>query len=511
MPVKMLDIQHPYYAEKVAYWNDIGIMYELGSRFKANAANFIRQLPREPHDAYLTWRLPRATAKPFLQSCISYYKGALFAQEPTADFAGATQGIDIEAFLSNMDGKGSNLQSFIQDLFSSDDCSGSNLALYKWAYVLIDLPQIDDDLPSLGAQKAVGALQPRLVIYHPTQVINWQDDDDGSLNWAVIKTQERESAFGQPAKVYAVWTYFGEDSFVRYRAEIKSDKPVEFASKVAEGPHALTAESECPLFRIDIGGSLDFTAATWPSILEYCDQDNLLSSALAENNRPIPVTTGGAVKVPDAGAWSRLELEDPGAKAFFLEISGNGIAATQHRLTELHEQIYTGWHRKAEGKSSHATANAQSGTSKMVDEKPSAAVLDAYGSKLKSFISMVLKWATGADSVTINGFDFKQKSTIDDSASVLAMADALRPGQPTVSEDALREAQKDLIRNAFPNLDPLRMKQMLAQVDAAPTADAIAAKRAADMVSAGLASSQTGGQDPLLGPLTRDLQGRNGA
>ena len=482
LPIKDLDREASAYTENKAYWQKLRLMYKLGESFPASM--FLQKLPHEANDVFL-WRCNIAAPTPFLSSCTAYYKGAFFSRDVEVKIDGVSIGIDEEAFRQDIDGAGNGVKPFLEKLFSSDN---SNLLLNRYAFVLIDRAVVEEDVLSLAAQTTSGALQPRLVLYHPLQVINWSLEESDQFKWVMVKTCREENQFPKAPIKYDVWTYYDDTNWIRYEAQIKdaggisSGQQTTTARKVGEGVHATAGSNECPMLRLDIGEDLWFANASWNIVLAHLNLDNLLQAALSENNRPIPVYTGtDKPETPSGGGWSAITLPDSNSKAFYLEMSGTTIGAMQTRCTEMYEQVYNAWHRKNQGKSSHATASASSGASKREDDRPAAAVLDSLGEAITKFFARVIKLATGATDVTVNGFDFRPQSTVEDSAAVLAAKEAC-PGSPTFH----RILERDLFSKTCPNASEGDSTKVFQEIETAPSVADQQALRSQQIVDAGL-------------------------
>ena len=202
-PVKQLAARHPEFDQRADSYDDFATLYEGGRSIKDRVTQFLRKRPKELADVY-TVRQQNFSYTNLLGNIVGWYGSALFKSAPqivkkvagkTGDAANAIPA-DVDAFCSafeaNCDGAGGSYVDFWPQVLES-------MLLYCAGYVLVDLPSPsgDDDASprSLGQQQRAGLLNPYLVFYDPRQIINWECDAQGNLEWVVIYVRVREQEF----------------------------------------------------------------------------------------------------------------------------------------------------------------------------------------------------------------------------------------------------------------------------------------------------------------------------
>lgn len=99
--------------------------------------------------------------------------------------AGSSRQQEWESWLKDVDRRGTTMDRFMAD-------SGRFALIFGHIFIATDMPRISEQ-PRTEAERRAQSLRPYLVPYFPTEVPNWQLDDDGSLVWIRF----REMAQGQ--------------------------------------------------------------------------------------------------------------------------------------------------------------------------------------------------------------------------------------------------------------------------------------------------------------------------
>ncbi len=136
---------------------------------------YLPQEPREPPDAYKA-RLGRSVFCHFLPEAISGLAGVLNS------FTLASPPKSMEARLSNIDGKGNSLKTWLLD--------GNSLVLRDGAVCI----QVEMPPNEARTNKEVldNGIAPYLVKRERSKVINWRFHEDGKLDWVIFLEAEQE-------------------------------------------------------------------------------------------------------------------------------------------------------------------------------------------------------------------------------------------------------------------------------------------------------------------------------
>jgi hypothetical protein len=383
LPVSAVDAHHEEYDALKVFYSMIGPLYRGGFELQQHASLYLRKRPVEPPAVYLA-RTLEFTYQNILQSGIGWYQTGLYADSPAVFTAGkdgkrTTDGL-LDEFLENADRCGKSLV----------DCSKkwlTDAALNGVAFVLIDLPG-STIASNFREQKARGDLNAYITTFDASQVINWSCDQAGNYEWVVIKTQRSERVFGKKPLVIDQWYLFDRQNFTLYEAPVTSGKDVptgddRLAEVVDFGPHALKPWTRVPVRKIELPDHLWLAYRVYLQVLDHLNQDNSFSWALKQANLAVPVIAGPYEDKPVMSETAYIHFQEKDTTLTFAEQSGMSFTVAAARIAALREEIYRQMHLQAQGRSSSASASANSGYSKEMDMAPSKDVANAFGNILR--------------------------------------------------------------------------------------------------------------------------------
>ncbi|MCC6591594.1 MAG: hypothetical protein IT168_33215 [Bryobacterales bacterium] len=486
LPVEFLDAQHPDYVLNAGSLDDIELLYRGGQNLKSHAERFLIKRPRELSEVYRA-RCERFTYQNILGTALGWYQSALFADDPDILIrhgeveAGDVQREPYMRFFADCDRAGTTFVDLWRD-------AALSLMLYRSAFFLTDLPKIGDQPATLAEQKALGALDPYLVLYDPRQVINWECDAYGNLSWVVIATVSDQRSFGAATTIFDRWYYFDRTTCGVYEARReKNGEKAETAALIHSGPHALAEAGRVPVRWIQLPESLWLANRAHLQVIDHLNQDNSYSWALFMACHPVPVIKGDYKQPPQNTEVSYIHLAENGAFEW-AEPSGASFEHSANRIAALREEIYRQLYLQAQGRSSTASASAQSGFSKEMDMAPSRDVLNGFGDVIRAGMKNVLLdvAAIRGDDLTFNvtGFDFDAEDPAD-IESDQATLDMSIPSS-TLRKEIWKRAAMRKLKDARPEI----RESVKAEIDASPNdpeADRLAARTNA--IRAGLTSA----------------------
>lgn len=114
------------------------------------------------------------------------------------------------------------------------------------AWILADLPQVDPALAaaasSLADQEALGLRSPYLCLVDASEVIDWDQDEDGTLLyvWRHTTSRRRTDPTSERNSTLHCWTLYDAVGWARYELEIKDGTPPNPETPVplkGKGPH----------------------------------------------------------------------------------------------------------------------------------------------------------------------------------------------------------------------------------------------------------------------------------
>jgi hypothetical protein len=373
-----IDREHPEYLALKHVWRRYRDLYIGGERLKLHAQEYLLPRQREPGDVY-TERLSRVFYENYIGSIVDWYSATLFRKEPVVTFEGsnATAKDFFAALMDEVDLKGTGLSDFFRALFVESLITGAS-------YVLVDFPRTGKKAGTRAEEDATGASRAYLVPYSAEDVINWNLDLQGNLDWVVIRQKliKKDRVEDADWKTETRWSYYDKQTFRIYS---RVDDVVRL---VDEGTHALAKLNRVPLFDLRIPEGMWMLNRAGLLQLEHFNKSNALSWALTMGLFAMPVVYSDRDWSQMVGESYYIQLS-PEDKFGWTEPEGKVFQIAQDNLTRLQEEIYRVCYLAQAGGSLDA-GGAQSGISKQLDFSITQEVLRAYGDAMKDLIRRVL-------------------------------------------------------------------------------------------------------------------------
>lgn len=471
--VKVEDIsqKHPVFETSKKAWRDITLMCKGGNELRRCAPELLFQRPTEPTDTYQIRQ--RFLGHPnHMGTGLGWYEAALFGKDPqiakkSADGKAIQDGDPAKdpflSFEKNCDGGGTKLVDYYRQ-FARD------LLMYGRGYRLIDMPKAVALADSRAEQKEL--MKPRLVRYDPLCVINWDEQDNGILNWIFIETKSIEGTDDFPPKALEVdrWYFFDTTQYAVYerRYLAKDGKKSDYADLVDFGPHALSSQGRVPVDRTILSEAYWLANRAYLPSLAYLNCENWLLWILFLCNLPMLVVKGDLrtdVQVSEH-QWTHLEAN---SDMKWIEPEGGAIDKLLATLERLLEEIFRAMYLISQARSLHSSSMEQSGISKQMDMVPSYEVLAAIGDVVREAMTRTFSDLNGildTDVTTeVSGFNFKER----DSEDIIGLVQDLQVLQ--VPSDTLRKQMfKEAATEALgPDPDQDMLDKIFAEIDASPT------------------------------------------
>ena len=430
--VDRLNAEHPHYTEMKDAWSAFDLLYRGGKAIQDQASRFLTKRPRELNDIYLN-RVARFTYSEDIGQGLGWYTSKLFRKDPqidirlkgkdsTAKVPESKTSFYTDTFLLNCDRAGTTYVDTWRQIFLS-------MALYKEAFVCVDLPRANGDAKTLLQQKAQGGLDPYLMPYTPTNVINWETDDYGNLNWVVIKvTTATQEFLGQAQKIDR-WYFYDRKEFRVYEAKEQKQSGneqavqlvgpsglsinagnVQQADLIARGPHSLSGQNRVPVRRLFIPDSLWLTKRVFLPTLNHINMYNAYFWALFMANMAIPIIKSDTDFTQTLSETAYIKL-DKDASFEWTEPKGTSFEVSADCIQSEREGIYRLMYLQAQARDSSATASSSSGYAKEMDMMPSLDILSQFGDILRAGMQALLQdvaLVRGDDDIEfdVNGFVF---------------------------------------------------------------------------------------------------------
>jgi hypothetical protein len=392
--------EHPEYVAKKAMWKQYQDLYAGGERLRACATEYLVRRHKEPGEVYGE-RLSRVFYENYIGSIVDWYAATLLRREPMMLFEGrdAKAKSFYNLFSEDCDLKGTNFSEFFRQRFVEALVHGSS-------FIVVDFPRGGDTLRTRAEEDATGRSRGYLMNYRPDEVINWNYDQNGGLEWAVIRTScLRQSKVSDSAwERETRWIHYDCERFRIFRGTGDGRQP----DLVDEGRHGLAALGRVPVFELKIMEGLWLLNKAALLQLEHFNKSNALSWALTMGLFATPV-------VYSEREWNQIVGESyyiqlgPDDKFGWTEPEGKVYQIAADNLVRLKEEIYRVCYLMSQAGGTSSAVLQQSGLSKQRDFSITQEVLRAYGDSVKESMKQVLRAIADARqdgiSIEVTGLD----------------------------------------------------------------------------------------------------------
>jgi len=398
----MLNInrEHPEYVAQKAMWQQYRDLYSGGERLRANASNYLVRRHREPSDIYLE-RLSRVFYENYIGSIIDWYAATLIRREPAVLIEGNDEKAKsfFNVFAKDCDLKGTRLSEFFRQRFVQTLVCGAS-------YIAVDFPRMAGEALNRAEEDESGRSRAYLVDYSADEVINWNYDAFGGLEWIVIRTsclQQSQVTDAQWEKETR-WLYYDRENFQIYR-QTKIDSPIEL---IDEGRHGLAAVRRVPVFQMKVSEGLWLMNKSASLQMEHFNKSNALSWALTMGLFATPVVYSEKPFNQIVGESYYIQL-NPGDRFGWTEPEGKVYQIAADNLMSLKDEIYRVCYLLNQAGTPSGGDLRVSGVSKQRDFSVTQEVLRAYGDAVKDSLRQVL-WAVAEArqddlSIDVSGMD----------------------------------------------------------------------------------------------------------
>jgi hypothetical protein len=390
--------EHPEYVARKAMWRQYQDLYAGGEKLRLNAADYLTRRQREPQQVYYE-RLSRVFYENYIGSIVDWYAATLMRREPMLQFEGTDEGAKnfYSVLTEDCDLRGTTLTEFFRKQFVQTLVCGSS-------YTVVDFPRANGRALTRAEEDASGRSRAYLVDYSPEEVINWNYDPSGALDWVVIRTScLRQSKVTDPKwETETRWLYYDRENFQVYR-KAGEGVPVEL---IDEGRHGLAALRRVPVFQTKVSEGLWLVNKAALLQLEHFNKSNALSWALTMGLFAMPVVYSDREWSEMVGESYYIQLGS-GDRFGWTEPEGKVYQIAADNLVRLKDEIYRVCYLMSQAGS--ANSWQQSGLSKQRDFTVTNEVLKAYGDTVKDAMKQVLRAIAAARqdpvSIEVTGLD----------------------------------------------------------------------------------------------------------
>ncbi|MBV9503807.1 MAG: hypothetical protein JO323_02255 [Acidobacteriia bacterium] len=392
--------EHPEYVARKGMWKKYRDLYAGGERLRDSAGEYLVRRHKEPGEVYFE-RLSRVFYENYIGSIVDWYAATLMRREPVLLFEGGDTGAKefYNLLAEDCDLKGTSLSEFFrQRVVQALVCGAS--------YIAVDFPRAWGPATTRAEEDASGRSRAYLVDYWPDEVINWNYDQTGGMDWVVIRTSCLQQSKVTDARweIETRWIYYDRETFQLYR-KAGEGKPVEL---IDEGQHGLASLHRVPIFQLQVSEGLWLTNKAALLQLEHFNKSNALSWALTMSLFATPVIYSDREWNQIVGESYYIQL-GPQDRFGWTEPEGKVYQIAADNLVRLKDEIYRVCYLMNHSGSASAGDLRQSGTSKQRDFSITQEVLRAYGDTVKDVMKQVLRVVAMARqdgiSVDVSGLD----------------------------------------------------------------------------------------------------------
>jgi hypothetical protein len=381
-------------------WKLYRDLYAGGERLRANAGDYLVRRHREPGEIYEE-RLGRVFYENYIGSIVDWYAATLMRREPVLLFDGSDAGAKsfYNLLSDDCDLKGASLTDFFRQQLVQT-------LVYGNSFTVVDFPRTNQRALSRAEEDASGRSRAYLVDYAPDEVINWSDDQNGGLEWAVIRTSclQQSKVTDSKWEKETRWIYYDRENFQMFRKGTEAS-PIEL---IDEGRHGLAALRRVPMFRMKVTEGLWLLNKAALLQLEHFNKSNALAWALTMGLFASPVVYSEKEWKQIVGESYYIQL-GPNDRFGWTEPEGKVYQIAADNLVRLKDEIYRVCYLMNQAGTSSGADLRQSGLSKQRDFSITNEVLRAYGDAVKETMRQVL-WAIAAArqdgvAIDISGLD----------------------------------------------------------------------------------------------------------
>lgn len=403
-------------------------LYVGGFQIMRRAAEYLIKMPSEG-DARYAHRIKMATYQPYFGQIVDQFASDLFARTfeitPAADASDPTTPGEDTAdsyyalFAKDADGGGHSFVDVVRDVLTT-------ALVHKRGVLVVDAPEKPEGVePATKAEEDELGLSRYYAYELPVeQLIDWERDKDGDLEWAIIRTcEQRRVGPGDSRREiverFTVWTVGddGKAAWERYAVRYTEDtRPKADDDVPLEVERTSTEFGAIPIHVLELPDGLHVGGKIGPPVIEHFRRRSALVGAQTDSLCAIPVVAlgpeygkPGAAPVSDAQSDPRRGEDPVGQfqskgftvtgqddKVYFAEPDGKAYELTDKQLKELRDDIFAVAHQMAASVRTNTTALGRSGASKQADQSSTAKVLAALGRIVSSFSLEVWSCISGA-------------------------------------------------------------------------------------------------------------------
>jgi hypothetical protein len=432
---------------------------------------FLYQLEGEPTVKYNA-RWERAFYIGYIGAIIDYFRHWLFSQPP--EIRPCIEDAEVDA---NDDPRPPEVPDWWEDFFN--DCTGSGKGLIDFlrdvfldvlvcqrAGWLIGSPSADVGSMTQGDAEDAGVDGVVLTPYTAEEIVDWQHNDAGELDWVVLRKQHDIREFPGVRKRTEVYTHVDRNEWHAWEVN-----PEKVLTDLGGAVHGL---GKVPFVWLQIPEGL------WPANklfswqVDLFNKSNMLSHGQLMSMFLQPVITsseeGASGRIFGEGTVVQLRSGGKDRDAEKFEWVGADSAPLEFNALQIKEQRDEGYrivHQMSLAVDSQAVgAIARSGVSKVEDRRASEVILAGYGTYVRDAIirtaNLISKIQGDDTEFECVGFDNFAVSSLEEELQTAALMQTFDLGSPTFD----KTLKKNLANRVLGHIDEATRTVIEEEIDA---------------------------------------------
>jgi hypothetical protein len=399
MLYKNLKERNPEY--KFNLWEECRAFYSGGDELLGNDKLMDRVFPRHmvEHEEIYKERKSRAFYVPYAGEIIDAIIAGLFADDLKVEIEpdGADPYYDdLFDDVSPPKGEETSLSSFMKkQILTALQC--------KIAWTLIDFPDAPEQIATKADEDKLGVNRAYLCEYCPENVLDWEESEDGDLDWVlIVNRSEKRGSIGElRGMVTERFTYYDRAGWVQYEHSYKKGETIDENKDVPEigsGTHSFGC---VPIVRLQLsdglwamGKLLSIAKAhfnlrnglSWSEIkslfqvlVAFLDGERMDNVHSQDSNRAVNQVYGPGY-ILQYSAGDRLEYVGPNPGPYeFASKDLNNLRDEMHRVL----------HQMALSVDNSGAALQRSADSKQVDQEITQLILREFGKIVREHVKRV--------------------------------------------------------------------------------------------------------------------------
>ncbi len=211
-----LEELHPEVKLNQGMYESIDILLEGGEKLKKHVESFLVQKPDEDREIYC-FRKKIFTYEPILGQCIAQLLNRMCVSNYVVEGL-PKEGKEAKfwkSFRENINGQGQKEKDFLKEVFM-------NLLKYRKAFILVDKPEVEEEVISLRDEEKLG-IAPYSVVYGGSTVAHYQETD-GRLEWVKLRKLIYEYSPFEDTKCFLEYTFIDDTTMAQYKVEVDVDE-----------------------------------------------------------------------------------------------------------------------------------------------------------------------------------------------------------------------------------------------------------------------------------------------